>query len=67
MEYEGELRRHPVFVVLGGGGGGGGSIPLQQFGQSSGQSGHMCAELSHHILIFNNPQIQYFLIFQSFK
>ena len=65
VEYEGELRRHSVFVFFLGGGGGG--IPLQQFGQSSGQSGHMYIELPHHILIFNNPQIQYFLIFQAFK
>ena len=64
MEYEGELRRHSVFVFFWGGGGG---IPLQQFGQSSGQSGHMYIEVPHHILIFKNPQIQYFLIFQTFK
>ena len=66
MEYEGELRENSVFVFLGEGGGWC-TIPLQQFGQSSGQSAHMYTELPRHILIFNNPQIQYFLIFQTFK
>ena len=56
-----------LFFFFAGVGAGWGNIPLQQFGLSSGQSGHLHTESLHHILIFNNPQTQYFLIFQAFK